>query len=220
MVTWHCQFTYIAYIKFMANKRALLMEQNRQKLIAAGRKAFAEHGYAAASMDELTASVGLTRGALYHNFGDKRGLLAAVVNQIDEEMAAEAQAIGARQPNLWDGLLAEGAAYIEMALRPEVQRIVLLDGPAVLGDPSMWPSQNQCLEATTRGVEKMIADGSMQPVDPHAAARLLTGAALNAALWVAASTEPVEALPKAITAFKAMAAGFLNSIAPQGHHGR
>lgn len=199
----------------MANKRALLMEQNRQKLIAAGRKAFAEHGFAAASMDELTASVGLTRGALYHNFGDKRGLLAAVVNRIDEEMAAEAQAVGASQPNLWDGLLAEGAAYIEMALRPEVQRIVLLDGPAVLGDPSMWPSQNQCLEATTRSVEKMIADGSMQPVDPRAAARLLTGAALNAALWVAASTEPVEALPKAISAFKAMAAGFLNSAAPQ-----
>jgi AcrR family transcriptional regulator len=192
----------------MANKRALLMEQNRQKLIAAGREAFAEHGYADASMDELTASVGLTRGALYHNFGDKRGLLAAVVNQIDEEMAAEAQVIGARQPNLWDGLLAEGAAYIEMALRPEVQRIVLLDGPAVLGDPSMWPSQNQCLEATTRSVEKMIADGSMHPVDPHAAARLLTGAALNAALWVAASPEPVEALPKATAAFKAMAAGF------------
>ena len=67
----------------MANKRAETMEQNRAKLIAAGRKAFAEKGYSAASMDDLTADAGLTRGALYHNFGDKRGLLAAVVDQIE-----------------------------------------------------------------------------------------------------------------------------------------
>lgn len=120
----------------MAKRRAETMEENRVKLIAAARKIFAEKGYSSASMDELTAQVGLTRGALYHNFGDKRGLLAAVVDQIDSEMASRAQEIGALAEDDWQGLLAEGAAYIEMALDPEVQRIVLLDGPAVLGDPS------------------------------------------------------------------------------------
>jgi AcrR family transcriptional regulator len=117
----------------VAKRRVETMEENRAKLIAAARNAFAEKGYSAASMDELTAEAGLTRGALYHNFGDKRGLLAAVVHQIDAEMAARAQEIGAQAGDDWDGLLAEGAAYIEMALNPEVQRIVLLDGPAVLG---------------------------------------------------------------------------------------
>ena len=64
----------------MATKRrAETAQENREKMIQAARKAFAEKGYAAASMDELTASVGLTRGALYHNFNDKKGLLAAVV---------------------------------------------------------------------------------------------------------------------------------------------
>ncbi|MBF3234928.1 helix-turn-helix transcriptional regulator, partial [Pseudomonas aeruginosa] len=62
-----------------AKRRIETMEENRAKLIAAARKAFARDGYAEASMDELTASVGLTRGALYHNFADKRGLLSAVV---------------------------------------------------------------------------------------------------------------------------------------------
>ena len=71
------------------------MAENRSKLIAAARKAFAEKGYADASMDALTADVGLTRGALYHNFGDKRGLFAAVVNEIDSDMAARAKARGA-----------------------------------------------------------------------------------------------------------------------------
>lgn len=105
-------------------------------------------------MDELTASVGLTRGALYHNFNDKKGLLAAVVAQIDSEMAANAKAIAAAADDDWERLLAEGIAYIKMALVPEVQRIVLLDGPAVLGDPAQWPSQNNCLESTRQTIEK------------------------------------------------------------------
>ena len=62
-----------------AKRRAETAQENREKMIQAGRKAFAEKGYAAASMDELTASVGLTRGALYHNFTDKKGLLAAAI---------------------------------------------------------------------------------------------------------------------------------------------
>ncbi|KKZ87719.1 TetR family transcriptional regulator [Rhizobium phaseoli Ch24-10] len=189
------------------------MEENRRKLIAAARKAFAGKGYAAASMDDLTADVGLTRGALYHNFGDKRGLLAAVVDQIDTEMALRAQEIGARAGDGWQGLLAEGAAYIEMALDPEVQRIVLLDGPAVLGDPSQWPSQSNCLQATRQAVERLIAQGALKPVDAEAAARLLSGAALNAALWIAASDTPKEVLPKAVEAFTALASGLLKTSA-------
>ncbi|WSH66233.1 TetR/AcrR family transcriptional regulator [Rhizobium ruizarguesonis] len=193
----------------MVRKRSETMQENRVKLIAAARKAFAEKGYSVASMDELTADVGLTRGALYHNFQDKRGLLAAVVDQIDTEMAVRAQEIGARAGNDWQGLLAEGAAYIEMALNPEVQRIVLLDGPAVLGDPSQWPSQNNCLQVTRSTVERLIAQGILKPLDPEVAARLLSGAALNAALWIAASEDPQSVLPKAVEAFHALAAGLL-----------
>jgi AcrR family transcriptional regulator len=193
----------------MAKRRIDTMEQNRVKLIAAAREAFAEKGYSAASMDELTAKASLTRGALYHNFGDKRGLLAAVVDQIDSEMAARAQEIGAQAGDGWQALLAEGTAYIEMALDPEVQRIVLLDGPAVLGDPSQWPSQSSCLQATKRTVKHLIEQGTLKPVDVEAAARLLNGAALNAALWIAASDDPQDVLPRAVEAFHAMATGLL-----------
>ncbi|MEZ2218748.1 TetR/AcrR family transcriptional regulator [Rhizobium sp. RCC_161_2] len=193
----------------MAKRRVETMEENRAKLIAAARRAFAEKGYSAASMDELTAEVGLTRGALYHNFGDKRGLLAAVVDQIDSEMASRAQEIGVLAGDDWKGLLAEGAAYIEMALVPEVQRIVLLDGPAVLGDPSKWPSQSSCLQATKQTVERLIAQEALKPVDAEAAARLLSGAALNAALWVAASDDPQHVLPRAVETFQALASGLL-----------
>lgn len=193
----------------MAKTRADAMEETRGKLVAAARKAFAHKGFNAASMDLLTAEAGLTRGALYHNFGDKRGLLAAVVDQIDSEMADRAQKIGARMNDEWSALLAEGEAYIGMALNPEVQRIVLLDGPAVLGDPSQWPSQNSCMQVTKRAVEKLMATGVLKPVDPEAAARLLSGAALNAALWIAASDDPKEVLPRAVDAFRSLASGLL-----------
>lgn len=190
-------------------RRAETMEANRSRLIASARKAFAKHGFAAASMDELTAEAGLTRGALYHGFGDKTGLLSAVVTQVDGEMAARARQAAAASTTAWEGLLAEGAAYIGMALDPEIRRIVLLDGPAFLGDPSQWPSQNACLNVTKLTVAELIEDGVMKPVDIEAASRLLSGAAFNAALWVAASDEPNVALPKAISAFRMMAEGLL-----------
>ncbi|EOC0862123.1 TetR/AcrR family transcriptional regulator [Cronobacter muytjensii] len=190
-----------------ARRRIETMEENRAKLIAAARKAFAEKGFAAASMDELTASVGLTRGALYHNFGDKKGLLAAVVAQVDGEMAQRAKAAAANAGDDWETLLAEGVAYIRMALDEEVRRIVLLDGPAFLGDPAQWPSQNSCLDATRQTVIRMMESGVIKPVDADAAARLLNGAALNAALWVAASPDPQQALPKMIDAFTLLAGG-------------
>lgn len=203
--------------------RAEKMEETRLKLIAAGRKAFASKGFAGASMDELTAEAGLTRGALYHNFGDKKGLLAAVVDQIDTAMASKARAAGDKAGGGWEGLLAEGAAYIEMALEPEVQRIVLLDGPAVLGDPSQWPSQNRCLQATIAALRELAADGQIKPVDIEALARLLNGVALNAALWVAASDDARAILPRALAAFECLASGVLNSapdVARQDHLGR
>lgn len=193
----------------MAKRRSETMEENRAKLIAAARRAFAEKGYAAASMDDLTADAGLTRGALYHNFGDKRGLLAAVVNQIDSEMAQRAKEIAAAEKDEWQGLLAEATAYIEMALDPEVQRIVLLDGPAVLGDPSKWPSQDSCLEVTRQTVERLMEKGIIKSLNAEAAARLLSGAALNAALWVAASEDAEAVLPKALEAFQALATGLV-----------
>lgn len=197
----------------MVKRRAEMVEETRAKLIQAARRAFADNGYAAASMDDLTAAAGLTRGALYHNFGDKRGLLQAVIDQIDAEMVARMRQVRDRAPTRWQGLLDESVAFIEMALEPEIQRIVLLDGPAVLGDPSQWPNQTACLRTTTETVQALIDEGTVGAVDAEAAARLLNGAALNAALWIAASDDPQAILAKAVAAFRVLALGLLKSSA-------
>ena len=185
------------------------MAETRKKLIEVARCAFAEYGYADTSMDKLTAEAGLTRGALYHHFGDKKGLFAAVVDQIDSEMA-EYAGQHLEQPNdRWEGLMLEGRTYIENALNAEFQQIVLRDGPAVLGDPAHWPSQRKCLQSTRECVEQLLAEDRLKPVDALAAAVLLNGAAMNAALWVASSEDPAQVLSQALQAFEALASGFL-----------
>jgi len=185
------------------------MAETRKKLIEVARRAFAEYGYADTSMDKFTAEAGLTRGALYHHFGDKKGLFAAVVDQIDSEMAEYAGQHLEQPDDLWEGLMLEGRTYIEHALNAEFQRIVLRDGPAVLGDLAHWPSQNKCLQSTRECVEQLLVEGRLKPVDALAAAVLLNGAAMNAALWVASSEDPAQVLPQALQAFEALASGFL-----------
>src|SRR5471032_1250325 len=114
----------------MVRRTRAEMEETRATLLATARKVLSERGYADTSMDDLTAQAGLTRGALYHHFGDKKGLLTAVVEQIDAETDDRLQAISDSAGDPWEGFSSRCRAYLEMALEPEIQRIVLRDaGP-------------------------------------------------------------------------------------------
>ena len=187
--------------------RKEMIAETRAKLVAAARRAFGTVGYAEASMDQFTAEAGLTRGALYHHFGDKKGLLEAVVAEIDAEMNARLQQVVQEAPDPWNGFAAECIAYIEMALEPEIQRIMLRDGPAVLGDPSTWPGQSGCIRSMSAGLAELTASGVIRPVDPEATARLLNGAMLQAALWIANAADPEATSVKAVSAFRALLDG-------------
>ncbi len=186
-----------------------MIVETRAKLISAGRQAFAETGYAEAAMDDFTASAGLTRGALYHHFGDKRGLFEAVVTEIDAEMTARLKARAAKAPSRWEGFVEEGIGYIEMALEPEIQRIMLRDGPAVLGDPASWPTANGCIAAMLESLEVLLAEGVICEVDPEATARMITGASCYAAQWIANSDDPVAVSKRATAAYRRLLEGLL-----------
>ncbi|GAA2852418.1 TetR family transcriptional regulator [Aminobacter aminovorans] len=189
--------------------RSEMIAETRAKLIAAARRAFATTGYANASMDDFTAEAGLTRGALYHHFGDKKGLFEAVLAQIDQEMLSRLNEISSRAETRWQGFLDENVAYIEMALEPEIQRIVLRDGPAVLGDPAQWPNANACISAITANLVALKAEGLVRDIDPEAMARLISGASLYAAQWIANSDDPGATSIKAVKAFRALMEGLL-----------
>ena len=195
----------------MTRTRKERIEDTRQRLLVAGRSAFATKGYAESSMDDFTANVGLTRGALYHHFGDKKGLLEAVISEIDGEMSARLRVITSQAESTWQGFIDESIAYMEMAIEPEIQRIVLLDGPAVLGNPARWSNQNACIQGTMQCLKKLLSEGVISDVAPEATARLLNGATLNAALWIAAAEDPLATLQDAKSAFVALANGLLKT---------
>lgn len=186
-----------------------MIAETRAKLVAAARKAFGSVGYAEASMDDFTAGAGLTRGALYHHFGDKKGLLRAVIAEVDGEMSARLSAVSKRATTRWQGFVDECVAYVEMALEPEIQRIVLRDGPAILGDPSKWPEQSKCIRMMTRNLKSLAEEGIIIAVDPETMAHLINGATLHASLMIANAEDPERASKRAVQALKTMLNGLL-----------
>ncbi|MDY4388876.1 TetR/AcrR family transcriptional regulator [Pectobacterium aroidearum] len=192
----------------MVRRTRAEMEETRATLLATARKVFSERGYADTSMDDLTAQASLTRGALYHHFGDKKGLLAAVVEQIDAEMDERLQVISDTAEDAWDGFRRRCRAYLEMALEPEIQRIVLRDARAVLGGASP-DSQRHCVESMQRLIDTLIRQGVVAEADPQALAFLIYGSLAEAAFWIADGEDGNARLAQGVAALELLLRGLL-----------
>ncbi|MEI7409019.1 TetR/AcrR family transcriptional regulator [Pectobacterium aroidearum] len=192
----------------MVRRTRAEMEETRATLLATARKVFSERGYADTSMDDLTAQASLTRGALYHHFGDKKGLLAAVVEQIDAEMDERLQVISDTAEDVWDGFRRRCRAYLEMALEPEIQRIVLRDARAVLGGASP-DSQRHCVESMQRLIDNLIRQGVVAEADPQALAFLIYGSLAEAAFWIADGEDGNARLAQGVAALELLLRGLL-----------
>ena len=188
--------------------RASMIEATRSKLIAAARQAFVQHGYAQASMDELTAQVGLTRGALYHHFGGKSGLLAAVVAQMDAEMDTRLEVVLAAHADPWLGFLAYCRAYLAMAQEAEIRRIVLQDARSVLTGTDQGQQHQQCIAFIASYLQTLMAQGVIVQASAPALARLLNGCLVEAAFWIAEENAPPERLDEALQALDLMLQGW------------
>lgn len=194
----------------MARKaRSEMIAETRAKLVSAARQAFGTIGYAHTSMDDLTASVGLTRGALYHHFRDKKGLLEAVVKEIDAEMDSRLESISDTAEGTWEGFVGRCRAYLAMALEPEIQRIVLRDAPSVLGNDYTQSSQSHCLATLADRLEQLMEDRIIATTDPEALARLLNGGLMDTAFWIANSEDAEAGLPKALHSLSLVLNGLL-----------
>lgn len=190
----------------MVRRTRAEMEETRATLLETARSVFSERGYADTSMDDLTAQAGLTRGALYHHFGDKKGLLAAVVSQIDDEMDSRLQAISDSASDPWEGFCQRCRAWLEMVLESEYQRIVLRDANAVLGGASP-ESQRHCVESMQRLIRNLIQQGLIDDADPQALASLIYGSLAQAAIWIADGDDGGKRLAHSITALNMLLRG-------------
>ncbi len=168
-------------------------DTTRAALIAAGRKLFVSRGYAETGTPELVAEAGVTRGALYHHFADKRALFRTVV---EVESAAVAQEIeSAARPGLapLKALSRGGAAFLEAMREPGRTQLLLIDAAAVLGREELDAIDARHGGRTLReGLAAAIQAGALPKLPLAATAQLLGAAYDRAALAIAAGAEPGE----------------------------
>ncbi|MBU1377357.1 MAG: TetR/AcrR family transcriptional regulator [Alphaproteobacteria bacterium] len=164
-------------------------QRSREVLTAAAGRLFATHGYAQTSTEAVLAATGLTRGALYHHFRDKRDLFEAVCKGLHEEATAAILAAADAASNPVDGLIAGGLAFVDHVVQPRVRRILLVEAPSVLG----WERWNELDRAhgfglLLDGVREAVAAGALEG-DPEVLALMLNGGLNQAVVWAGQSDD-------------------------------
>lgn len=168
----------------------------RAALEQAGRRLFAERGFAGTSAEALVAAAGVTRGALHHHYGDKGGLFLAVLEEIETEATAEiTAAVAAVDPDdVLAGMTAGLARFLEICARPEMLRVVLMDAPTVLGWPAFREFESRHGLGLITALLQRAIDAGLIPQAPVAVlAQLLLSAITEAALIVAHAEDPIVA---------------------------
>ncbi len=164
----------------------------RALLIDSARKLFAEKGFSAVSTEAIVAAAGVTRGALYHQFDDKAALFAAVYEEVENELVADvAERIVEAGPSDQLQAMRVGARlFLDLVSAPDVQQIVLIDAPAVLG----WEQWRAVGIKYGLGIiEAMLGQGITDGVIPdqplRPTAHVLIAALDEAALYIARAAD-------------------------------
>jgi AcrR family transcriptional regulator len=158
----------------------------RRKLLGVARREFARAGYAGTGTERIVRLAKVTRGALYHHYADKRALFEAVFEELARELTEGIDARAGTAADPFAGLVAGCEAWLDACLDPDVQQIVLIDGPAVLG----WRRWSEIdarhgTRTLREGVDACVEAGLLVQVDAHALTRLLAGAMNDVALLLA-----------------------------------
>lgn len=168
------------------NRQAARSASTRAKLLDAARTLFSRSGYANVGTEEIVRRAGVTRGALYHQFPAKEDLFLAVYEQVEQELTESVDGLLGDIRSPFAAMRAGIRAFLEACRTPEVQQIVLIDGPAVLG----WVRWREVAERYGLGlmesvIRAAIDAGEIVALPAEPLAHLLMGALDEAALLVA-----------------------------------
>jgi AcrR family transcriptional regulator len=165
--------------------------ETRALLVRAGRELFGSVGYSAAKASDIAQRAGVTRGALLHHFGDKEGLFAAVLEDVESESATRVLQVAVTGSDPLDWLRLGFEAFLAECVKPDVTQIMLIDGPSVLG----WETWHEIdarygYQPVRDVVEAAVAAGLVETDDPSSLASLLLGALTEAATVIAHAADP------------------------------
>lgn len=166
----------------------------RDALIASAQHLFAINGYHATGTHEIVAKAHVTRGALQHHFPKKEDLFLAVFEKVRREWIAEATQDTIGTENLWEKLRHHIRRFVHVATNPHVNRIVMVDGPAVIG----WKTWRELQAAdglgiVTAAIEDGMRSGSIRVQNPEPLVYLIIALIEEGALLVTYSDDPSEA---------------------------
>ncbi|MCW5739838.1 MAG: TetR/AcrR family transcriptional regulator [Alphaproteobacteria bacterium] len=166
-------------------------ELTQAALLGAAREMFAKYGYEQASLDTIAAAASVTKGSIYHHYGDKRGLFRAVVEDVQREIVAHVDQIAKGSPTYFEGILKGCEAFLEIVLKEGVARIVLTDAPSVLGWTVWRAIDNEIGGRSLRtGLEAAMRAGEIVRIDAGALTTFISGALNETALSIAESRNP------------------------------
>jgi AcrR family transcriptional regulator len=185
------------------SRRSEHVQDTRSALLAAARELFADKGYAGTGTEEIVARARVTRGALYHHFADKAGLFRVVMDAVAAELAHQLIArqlsrATAGTDGAWDQLREGVQALLDACTGSDFQRIVLIDGPAVLG-PGAWSDlvEQHGLGLLRTWLQRAIDDHQIDPLPAEPFARLLAALIAEASLYIGQAAEPGRARAEA-----------------------
>ena len=161
-------------------------ETTTEQLIAAARRLFATNGFPATSIQEIVEEAGVTRGAMYHHFTSKEELFEAVFKREQDALGERVRAAAMRRKGAWAQLKAGCDEFLNAALDPETQRILMVDAPAVLGTTRIQAvDESHSMELLNHVVEKAIREGTLRKRPIMPLVTLLYGALCQAAMVIA-----------------------------------
>jgi AcrR family transcriptional regulator len=183
-------------------------EATRAALIESGRKLFSTRGYDAVGTEEIVAAAGVTRGALYHHFDGKRGLFAAVFEHVERELTQRFPFERLTGEDPFGALSIGIETFLDLSLDLEVQRITLIDGPAVLGWEDWHELEGQYgLGLIEAALGAAMEAGQIRELPTAELAAVLLGALMEAALQLARATDPKAARERAAGVLRALLEG-------------
>jgi AcrR family transcriptional regulator len=166
-------------------------EATRAALVQAARELFSERGYAAVGTNEVVRRAGVTRGAMYHHFPDKRELFRAAYEETERELVEGLAAHVATIEDPWEALVTGMRAFFNIASDPKLMRMGLIDAPSVLGWEAWREVGNRYgLGVTSAALQRAMDAGVLRPGDVDRLAHLLLAALGEAAMMLANAEDP------------------------------
>lgn len=194
-------------------KNRLSNKQRSQKtsaqLIDIAKHLFSTRGYADTSLEEIVRQAGLTRGALYHHFDGKKGVFFAVFENALAEIANRLLEVEKNKWSTWDTFMACTYEFFKACMDSDLQRIVLIDAPAVLGwDVWRRVDQAKTFDILKSHLAELLENDIIKPIPIEPLAHFISGAANESVLWIAGSENPEKAFDETWSAMEA----FLNTL--------